>query len=1067
MEPSPTTPSVFPASKPDWNNLSIIHRNTLPPRSHFFPFQSEETALTYDHLQSSFVQSLSGTWRFHHTPNPFEAPEIPTGAEKLETETETETETQTETETDVEGFDIREWNNITVPGMWQLQGYGAPHYTNIVYPFPVDPPNVPAEMNETGTYQREFEVLRGETDFQYRLRFEGVDSAFHVWINGKAVGYSQGSRNPAEFDISDYVKYGSNWITVRVYRFCDHSYIEDQDQWWLSGIFRDVYLIAFPNLSRIDDFHVKTELDDNYQHAVLKCAVIIAGSERKFEGKTLRLRLLQSDGETVMVDVTQEITAGVTEQIEFSLDVKNPKKWTAETPYLYHLVLSLEGAQVVAHKVGFKRVEMKDGLMLFNGKAIKLFGVNRHEHDPTGGRTVSYELMEHDIILMKQHNINALRLSHQPNDTRIYDLCDYHGLYVIDEADLECHGFDSVEVLKLGSAGDSMTFEEKKAITYAQAARWTSDNPDWKESYLDRAKQMVHRDKNRACVFMWSLGNESFYGQNHEAMYAWIKEFDSSRPIHYEGDVEAKTADVFSWMYPTVQKCIDFAERGSDKPLILCEYGHAMGNGPGAIKEYVEAFRKYRQLQGGFIWEWSNHGLLSQTEDGQEYYAYGGDFGDKPNDGNFVMDGLVFSDHSATPGLAEYKRQIQPIQIVFDGLKARITNCYDWQMTEHLACVWAVKIAGNPIFEGGLSSPVIDSGETAEVLLPFHQNELNSNEISVTIHFHLKQDTTWAKAGHLVAWSEAFLRSVPPAKLDRRPPAEGIVKVQQRGDNRLLLVKGSKSRFELNMITGDLRWASSVSGKLIQKGPVLSFYRAPTDNDLGHGGDAQHWRDFMLHAMKQSVQKVEWNYADGESAIICRVYARIAPPVLDWGVSAIYDYAFRDGSIELTVTTRLEGNHPKTFARCGLTFVLPPELEDVTWYGRGPGESYKDKKDANAIGIWHRNVDDMYTNYEFPQESGNRTDTKWIDVKCEEEYGLRVIFTEKPGDFTALHYTTEDLEKSKHPHELTRLDETVLRVDVDHHGLGTGSCGPGVLPQYQLLAKDYSFKLILEQIDKL
>lgn len=664
---------------------------------------------------------------------------------------------------------------------------------------------------------------------------------------------------------------------------------------------------------------------------------------------------------------------------------------------------------------------------------------------------MSYELMERDIVLMKQHNINAVRLSHQPNDPRIYDLCDYHGLYVMDEADL-----GSGEVPELGTNGDSLSPEEKKASRDRHAARWTSNNPDWMAAYLDRAQQMVHRDKNRACVFMWSLGKMSCYGRNHVAMGAWIKMFDPSRPIHHEGDVKAETADVFSWMYPSVQKCVEFAEKEGAKPLILCEYGHAIGNGPGGIKEYVEAFRKHRQLQGGFIWEWANHRLLAETEDGQEYH-YGGD-------GKSVVGGLLFSDHTAKPGLAEYKKQIQPIQVQFDGVNlARITNCYDWRMADHLACVWAVKVAGNMMIEGGLSSPVINSGGTAEVKLPFRKRGLGSKDISVTIHFYLKQDTTWAKSGHLIAWSEAIFG---PAELRRKPPAEGIVKVQQLGDDRKLLVKGSKSRFELDMITGNLRWGSSVSGKLIQKGPVLDFYRAPTDNDLGDTGDAKHWQDFMLHATKSSVRKVEWEHVDGDSAVIARIHTRVAPPLLDWGVSCIYDYTFRDGSIELTVTGTLEGNHPRTFARCGLTFILHPELKNVCWYGRGPGESYRDKKEGNGIGIWKKNVDEMYTNYEFPQEGGNRTDTVWVTLECEEGYGLKIIYG-KPGDFTALHYTVDDLERSKHPHELTRLNETILRVDCDHHGLGTGSFGPGVLPEYQLLARDFSFKLIFEQIDKL
>lgn len=757
----------------------------------------------------------------------------------------------------------------------------------------------------------------------------------------------------------------------------------------------------------------------------------------------------------------------------FTIPIPHPHKWTAETPYLYHLIISLSSStHFVSHRIGFKRVEIADGVLLFNGKAIKLLGVNRHEHSPSGGHKVSHELMERDIVLMKQHNINALRLSHRPNDPRIYDLCDYYGLYVMDEADLGCCGFGSVEMLKLGADGDTLSPDEKKALADRCAAQWTSDNSDWTAAYLDRAQQVVHRDKNRACVFMWSLGSGSFYGRNHVAMGAWIKAFDPSRPIHCGGDVEAETADVFSWMYPSVQKCVEFAEKGCGKPLILCEYGHAMGNGPGAIKEYVEAFRKHRQLQGGFIWTWANHGLVVEGKDGQKYYANngweGGDSGgEKSSGGDFATDGLLFSDHTPKPGLAEYKKQIQPIQVQFDGVNlARITNFYDWRMTDHLACVWAVKGVGNKIIEGGLSSPVIDSGGTAEVKLPFRKRELRSQDISVTIHFYLKQDTTWAKAGHLIAWSEAIVGPVGLGELHRKSPAEGIVKAQQLGDDRKLLVRGSKCRFELDMITGNLRWTSSVSGKLIKKGPVLDFHRAPTNNDLGDTGDAKHWRDFMLHATKSFVRKVEWEHADGESAIIARVHTRIAPPLLDWGVSCIYDYTFRDGAIELTVTGKLEGNHPKTFARCGLTFVLPPELENVCWYGRGPGESYKDRMEANGMGIWQKTVDEMYTNYEFPQESGNRTDTVWVTLKCEEGYGLKIIY-EKPGDFSALHYTAGDLEKSRHPHELTRLHETILRLDCNHHGLGTGSRGPGVLPEYQLLAKDFSFKLILEQIDKI
>lgn len=816
----------------------------------------------------------------------------------------------------------------------------------------------------------------------------------------------------------------------------------------------------FPKACRINDFFTRAGLDDKYRHGVLNTTVATCGSDPVGSKKRLTLRLL-GNGELV-AEVSEEITIETAETVtEMRVDVENVHKWTAETPYLYHLVISLEGHQTVAHRIGFKRVEIKDGALLVNGKAITLFGVNRQEHCPEGGRTVGLELMESDIVLMKQHNINALRLSHQPNDTRIYDLCDYHGLYVMDEADLECHGFNPIEILALEGA-EKLSLEEKKTVTNRRAARWTSDNPAWREAYLDRAKQMVHRDKNRACVFTWSLGSESFYGQNHAAMYEWIAGVDPSRPIHYEGDTEAKTADVFSMMYPSLEQIKEFVKKGSDKPLVLCEFAHAMGNGPGGLREYIDVFTAHRQVQGGFLWKWANHGLLSETEHGQKFYAHGGDFCDEPNDGNFVMAGLLHSNHTPTPGLLEYKRVIQPVAIEFlDGLRVKITNRYDWQITNHLACVWTVKESGRIVLEGGLSSPVIEPGNTAEVRLPISRDEFGNGEIVIALSFHLKHDMTWAKSGHIVAWAESVVQPARPDEFDG-PPSEGIVMVRQ--DRRRVYVTGSKSEFEVDLLTGHLMWSSSIAGPLIDSGPVLDFYRAPTDNDRGSNGDDGHWREFLLHMATTSVRRVEWELIDSETAVLCKVHSRIAPPAYDWGVSAVIEYTFRDGSIEIKVTGKLEGNHPKTFARCGLTFVLPAELDNVVWYGRGPGESYKDKKEAMGLGLWETPVDNVYTNYEFPQECGNRTDTRWVAVKCAEDYGVKAIFKDRPGDFTALHYSRKTLEHSKYPYQLEKISETILRLDSDHHGIGTGSCGPGVLPKYQLPARDFEFRLRFEDI---
>lgn len=551
--PGTNGPHVHPTRMPDWNNLGVLHRNTLTPRSHFFLYATEEDALSRDASRAR-AQLLSGKWKFDLSKSPFEGP----------------------AEFSKRDFDASAWADVKVPGMWQMQGFGkGPHYTNVNYPFPVDPPNVPLDDNECGRYVTVFHVKKDAVDHQLRLRFEGVDAAFTVWVNGQEVGYSQGSRNPSEFDITDLVEIGwDNTLAVEVYQRCDGSYIEDQDQWWLSGIFRDVYLHKFPKV-HFEDFHIHTALDDDYKDAKLSVDVKLN------KKRHVSVKLLDADGKVV---TRAEADADLSAKLE--MQVKDPYKWTAETPYLYTLVLSAEGCHTT-QRVGFRRTELMDGVFCINGKPVKFRGVNRHEHHPDNGRTVPFEFLKDDLLLMKLNNVNAVRTCHQINDFRLYDLADELGLWILDEADLECHG--------LGAVG-------------GDAAKFASDNPAWKEAYVDRARQMVARDKNHPCVVLWSLGNEAFYGQNHQAMYDHIKSVDQSRLVHYEGDWFAQTADIFSRMYSPVAEIIDFAKEDNwNKPLVLCEYMHAMGNGPGAIKEYVDAFYAHPRLMGGFAWEWANH----------------------------------------------------------------------------------------------------------------------------------------------------------------------------------------------------------------------------------------------------------------------------------------------------------------------------------------------------------------------------------------------------------------------------------------------------------------------------
>lgn len=650
----------------EFTDLKVLHRNTLPPRSDFFLYESVEDAMeaaqAHDVGQSK-SQLLSGTWKFFHTGSPLAGPQ----------------------DFFRKDFDTSKWNDIQVPGMWQLQNFGkGPQYTNVPYPFPFHPPDVPFDENECGRYVRSFTVGPEADDHQIRLRFEGVDAAFRVWVNGIDVGYSQGSRNPSEFDITDLTMRAGedNTLAVQVYQRCDGSYIEDQDQWWLSGIFRDVYLHYFPK-HHFQDISLRTVIakgDEppkiyiDYKLSEPNLSLKISLYDAPKNGKLLAT--LEDTSHTLSVSKTMPV---------HSLR----QYWTAETPTLYFLVFHIvNSGAYICQRVGFREVRLKQGVLSVNNSPIKIRGVNRHEHHPKSGRAVPFEFLKRDLLLMKTHNINAVRTCHQINDTRLYDLADELGLYVMDEADLECHGCELV-------------------VEGTKPAALLSDNPDWKDAYLDRAVQMVQRDKNHASVICWSLGNESFYGQNHKAMYKWIKSVDSTRPVHYEGDQNAETADMYSRMYFPVEFMIAFAkEKDWTKPYILCEYAHAMGNGPGAIKEYVEAFYKYPRLIGGFIWEWANHGLKTTNKYGKEYMGYGGDFGDEPNDGCFVMDGLIDSNHNPTPGLLEYKKAIEPVQTLrVDGKGIQIVNRYDFLTLDHLDCTYSFIHDGGAIEEGVVEIP--------------------------------------------------------------------------------------------------------------------------------------------------------------------------------------------------------------------------------------------------------------------------------------------------------------------------------------------------------------------------
>ncbi|EPS44203.1 hypothetical protein H072_1885 [Dactylellina haptotyla CBS 200.50] len=1008
----------WPSHKPDWSNLSVLHKNTLPPRSTFYIYDNEKDALYRDTAQSKTL-CLSGKWKFRLDKVPIEQPSFPP-------------------------FDLNmeKWGDIEVPGMWQLQGYGkGPQYTNVDYPWPVDPPNIPYDDNETGHYHREFLIPESFRDHQLRLRFEGVDSGFHVWINSKEVGYSQGARCPSEFDITDFVHLDKkNYITVVVYQRCDGTYLEDQDQWWLSGMFRDVNIMAFPKI-HIQDFKIETILDDQYRDATLSIKIELN------ESTNVEAKLY--DPSMSIVDTITQSSSSTTMNME--IPVQDPYKWTAESPYLYTLILSLGAGHVICQRVGFRTSEIKDGNLLVNGKPIIIRGVNRHEHHPTRGRAVPYEFMRNDLLLMKTHNINAIRTSHYMNDPRLYDVADELGLWILDEADLECHGMGEL-------GGDS--------------ASWTSDNPDWEEAYVDRARQLVMRDKNHPCVIIWSLGNESFYGRNHRAMYDWIKAFDKTRPVHYEADYNAHSADLYSRMYASVGDIINFATRDAtwDKPLILCEYVHAMGNGPGGIKEYIDAFYKYPRLQGGFVWEWANHGLLTKTENGDEYYGYGGDFGDDPHDGHFVMDGLLHSNHTPTPGLTEYKKAIEPVQVLENSTAGRvlIINRYDHVTLDHLKCEWCVVGDDYKGPKKEISIPAgVKPGATAAIDIQGVDLPPGSY---LEVSFSLRNDELWAKAGHEVAFGQIASNTARDPlslagltlKSSKQAPIINIISPSR------LEVVGQKTTWEFDTAHGFLcLWKTSDGGKaLVNRILGLDFYRAVTDNErFNHGSD---WKSQRLHQTKTHLQSFETSENAEDGTVTVKAKYRVAPPIYQWSVDTEITYVMSDHGTKLYVKGNPRGLRlPRTFARIGLTLTLDSDYTHCTWFGRGPGESYSDSKMAQRFGNWSAPVEDLYTPYEFPQDCGNRTDVRSVSFACDEAGKGKITarFGDQDGcSFSAMHYTTQDLDECEHPYELEKRkkEEVYVRLDWAHQGLGSGSCGPQVDPRYELLSKPFEFELMLE-----
>ncbi|WP_158839581.1 glycoside hydrolase family 2 TIM barrel-domain containing protein [Saccharothrix deserti] len=936
--------------------------------------------------------SLVGTWRFRLLPRA----DVADGFEAVD-------------------FDDTSWAELPVPSSWPMHGHGLPAYTNDRFPFPVDPPHVPTE-NPTGDHRREFDLPADWPAGPASLRFEGVDSCFKVWLNGRPLGHGKGSRLPTEFEVGDRLRPGRNVLVVRVHQWSSGSYLEDQDMWWLPGIFREVSLIARP-VDGVRDFFVHADYDHTTGRGALRV-------ETSAEDARISVPELAIDG-----PATQEHTADV-------------EPWTAESPRLYDGELITPGERVPL-RIGFRTVSIVDGQVRVNGRPILLRGVNRHEFHPDLGRVVPVEDMRRDLELMKRHNVNAVRTSHYPPHPAFLDLCDELGLWVVDECDLETHGFGEVD--------------------------WRanpSDDLQWRGAFLDRMRRMVERDKNHPSIIMWSLGNESHTGENLAAMADWARERDPGRPIHYEGDQACRYVDVFSRMYashaeveaigmraepthPDAEDDPDLDARRRSMPFILCEYGHAMGNGPGGLAEYQELFETYPRCQGGFIWEWLDHGIRQRTADGREFFAYGGDFGEELHDGNFVIDGLVFPDRVPSPGLTEFGKVIEPVRIVPAADAVTIGNRYDFVDTSHLAFSWLLQHDGVTVASGRLDVPPVPAGETVQVALPgsIRPTPPDTGELWLTVSAVLAADQPWAPAGHEVAWGQVLVARAGPPVLVPAP----------------VEVTHSVDLVTLGPGTFDADGRLTALGGLAVVGPRLDVWRAPTDNDLrGAGFDGTRslgdvWRDIGLHRVTHRIDDVS---VEGTDLV---VRTRVAPAATDLGIATTYRWAAEGDGLRLTVEVEPEGNWPCPLPRLGLRMAVPPELDRVTWFGLGPGEAYADTRLAARVGRFHRGVDELQTPYVFPQENGNRTEVRWATLLDAAGAGLR--FTGRPTvEFTARRWTSEALDAATHTTDL--VPDDLVHVNLDHaqQGIGSAACGPGVLPRYRLDAEPVTFTVTLHPV---
>lgn len=1013
----------------DWENPQVVGRNKISPRAHFTPYLDADKALAKQ--ASSLWQSLNGTWKFHWVREPSSRPKDFFNLH----------------------YEDQGWETIPVPGHWEIQGYGYPFYRDEAYAFPANPPFIPHNYNPVGSYRRWFEVPKHWSDKQVFLHFGGVKSAMYVWINGKKVGYNQGSRTPAEFDITPFLKPGKNLLAVEVYRWSDGAYLECQDFWRLSGIFRDVAIWAVPKF-HISDFEVQATLESDFKtgnFAVSSILKNLSGVEVK--NYKIQIELFEPDG-SLKTTLSEKLTSAIgdqsTSKIRMASRFKDVHTWSAETPTLYTMRLSLldpngQITMTLSQKVGFRHVAINDSQLKVNGVPVTLRGVNRHEHEPDKGQIVTEASMLRDIELMKQANINAVRTAHYPNVSRWYELCDQYGLYVVDEANIESHG---------------MGYDPDKTL---------GNQPEWKLAHMDRTIRMVEADKNYPSIIIWSLGNEAGDGINFQATYKWLKMRDPSRPVQYEQSGQKAHTDIVAPMYARTYMLEHYISKPQTRPLILCEYAHAMGNSAGNLKEYWDLIYSHPQLQGGFIWDWVDQSLYRKNDKGQTYLGYGGDFGfpEIANDANFCINGLISSERKPHPSYWEVKKIYQPVAFRMVNMEngiLQILNRHDFINLDHLQGSYQILEDGSAIEQGLFSAKNIVPSTSRIIELDFEPfTRQPGAEYILHLELRTSVDTPMVPKNHLVAWDQ-FLFANPSKPKPSKHDHLGQITFDQHATS--IKVKTPEGIMTFSRKSGLLEsWESG--GKSLLASPLVPHYwRAPTDNDFGNANQ-KRTRVWFEASQKRNLTAMETTELGEKGLQITSTWE------LGGGVGeAVFTYHIhRDGSLEVSHDIQPASEDLPELPRFGMTTTLDGTLKNLMWYGRGPHENYWDRKTSAAFGQYQGHVNTHYYPYVRPQETGQRSDIRWASLRDDQGQGLLVIGIPQ-FSFTALPFANADLDpgiskKQRHAIDLSPQEMVTLNLDLHQMGVGgDNSWGAIAHQKYMIWPKPMSFTLLFHPLNK-